>query len=78
LQSLVEDVTQRGKANENLTNDLFPVLRLNKPWVNPSTAVENITETDEAGAAFDMLGRPVRQAAPGQVIIRGKKKVMKH
>ncbi|MBQ2541245.1 MAG: metallophosphoesterase [Paludibacteraceae bacterium] len=78
LQSLVEDVTQRGKANENLTNDLFPMLRLNKPWVNPSTAVENISETDEAEAAFDMLGRPVRQAAPGQVIIRGKKKVMKH
>lgn len=44
VESLVADITQRGKTNEDLTDDLHPVLRIREPWAE---GIEK-TETKEA------------------------------
>lgn len=74
ITSLTEDITTGDNPEyEDRTDDLYPVLRVNEPLEVSHEGLETV-EAENHHATYDVLGRPVQNPAPGQIVIRNKTK----
>lgn len=74
VESICEDITTNDNPKyKNRTDDLYPVLKVNEPQPIPQEGFETV-EAEGNQTAYDVLGRPVTNPAPGQIIIRNKTK----
>ena len=74
ITSMTEDITTGVDPDyTNRTDDLSPVLKLIAPQEIPNEAIETV-EAENPQTAYDVLGRPVTNPAPGQIIIRSHTK----
>lgn len=74
ITSLTEDITTgENPKYTDRTDDLYPVLKVNEPQEIPNEGFETV-EAEGNQAAYDVLGRPVQNPAPGQIVIRNKTK----
>ena len=75
IGSMTEDETSDRKLSyTNRTDDLMPVLRLNAPM--DREAVEQVEAAEQLRILYDVLGRQIMQAMPGQPVIEnGKVKI---
>ena len=75
VQSLVEDRTHWASQYCDLTDDLTGQWFINEPL--PETPVENVTDSEEDGAIYDLLGRRVTEPHYRGVYIQNGKKFIK-
>lgn len=75
IQSLVEDRTHWASQYSDLTDDLTGQWFINEPL--PKTPVENVTDSEEDGAIYDLLGRRVTEPHYRGVYIQNGKKIIK-
>ena len=75
VQSLVEDRTHWASQYSNLTDDLTGQWVINEPL--PYTSVENLKDSEEDGAIYDLLGRRVAETHYRGVYIQNGKKFIK-
>lgn len=75
IQSLVEDRTHWASQYSDLTDDLTGQWFINEPL--PETPVENVTDSEEDGAIYDLLGRRVTEPHYRGVYIQNGKKIIK-
>lgn len=75
IQSLVEDCTHWASQYSDLTDDLTGQWFINEPL--PETPVENVTDSEEDGAIYDLLGRRVTEPHYRGVYIQNGKKIIK-
>lgn len=75
IQSLVEDRTHWASQYSDLTDDLTGQWFINEPL--PETPVKNVTDSEEDGAIYDLLGRRVTEPHYRGVYIQNGKKFIK-
>ena len=75
IQSLVEDRTHWASPYSDLTDDLTGHWVINEPL--PETPVENVMDSEEDGAIYDLLGRRVAEPHYRGVYIQNGKKFIK-
>ena len=75
VQSLVEDRTHWASQYSDHTDDLTGQWFINEPL--PETPVENVTDSEEDGAIYDLLGRRVAETHYRGVYIQNGKKFIK-
>ena len=75
VQSLVEDRTHWASPYSDHTDDLTGRWVINEPL--PETPVENVTDSEEDGAIYDLLGRRVAETHYRGVYIQNGKKFIK-
>ena len=75
IQSLVEDRTHWASQYSDLTDDLTGQWFINE--LLPETPVENVTDSEEDGAIYDLLGRRVTEPHYRGVYIQNGKKIIK-
>ena len=75
VQSLVEDRTHWASPYSDHTDDLTGHWVINEPL--PETPVENVTDSKEDGAIYDLLGRRVAEPHYRGVYIQNGKKFIK-
>ena len=75
VQSLVEDRTHWASPYSDLTDDLSGAWVINEPMTY--TPVEDVTDSEEGGTIYDLLGRRVAETHYRGVYIQNGKKFIK-